>query len=187
MAESTKQITLKNVRLAFPSLFEMKQVNGEGKPAYSAAFLMSADDPQVDAVNELIDRIGTEKWGPKAKTLLAAIRGKDAACIHNGDLKAQYEGFEGNYYLSARSYTKVLVVDRDRTQLGAADGKPYAGCYVDANVEIWAQDNQWGKRVNATLRWVQFRRDGDAFAGGAPASEDEVPDISSEEDEEPLV
>lgn len=176
------KITLKNVRLAFPQLWVAKQVNGEGKPAFSASLLLTADDPQVDAINEMIDAIATEKWALKAKTILAALRGKDAVAIHNGDLKSQYDGFEGNYYVSARSYNKVLVVDRDRTQLAESDGRPYAGCYVDASIEIWAQDNQWGKRVNATLRWVQFRRDGDAFAGGAPASPDEVDDISMEDD-----
>ena len=183
-----KQITLKNVRLAFPQIWEAKQVNGEGKPAFGASFLMSTDDAQVEAIEAAIDECGAEKWGNKAKTILGVIRGKDQSCLHNGDLKAQYEGFEGNYFLSARSYTQVLVVDRDRTQLTAESGRPYGGCYVDANVELWAQDNQWGKRVNATLRWVQFRRDGDAFAGGAPASVDEVPDLSVEdEDDAPLV
>ena len=180
------QITLKNVRLAFASIWEAKQVNGEGKPAFSASFLLSADDPQVDEINDMIDKCAAEKWGAKAKTVLAALRGKDAVAIHNGDLKAQYEGFEGNYFVSARSYQKVLVVDRNRVQLEQSSGKPYAGCYVDANVELWAQDNQWGKRINATLRWVQFRRDGDAFAGGAPASVDEIEDLSVDEDE-PLV
>jgi len=181
-----KQVTLKNVRLAFPQLWEAKQVNGEGKPAFSAAFLLSEDDPQVDAINEAIDEVGTEKWGAKAKTVLAALRGKDAVAIHNGDTKGQYEGFEGNYFVSARSYTQVLVVDRNRTQLAQSSGKPYAGCYVDANVEFWAQDNQWGKRINATLRWVQFRKDGDAFAAAPPADVDEIEDLSVE-DEDDLV
>lgn len=180
--------TLKNVRLAFPCLWEAKQVNGEGKPAFSCTALLGADDPQVDGLNELVDKVANEKWGTKTKTILGAIRGKDNVCVHNGDLKAQYDGFEGNFYVSARSYTQVLVVDRDKTPLVAADGRPYAGCYVDMNIQVWAQDNQWGKRVNATLRWVQFRRDGDAFAGTPPAQADEVPDISDDDDgDAPLV
>lgn len=184
------KLTIKNARIAFcDSLWEKKQVNGEGKPAHSCALLLSADDPQVDEINEVVDKVAAEKWGPKAKTILGTLRGKDAVCIHNGDTKAQYEGFEGNYFVTARSYTQVLVVDRDKTPLEADSGKPYAGCYVDASIEVWAQDNQWGKRVNATLRWVQFRRDGDAFAGGAPASMDEVPNIAMDEgeDDAPLV
>jgi len=71
------------------------------------------------------------------------------------------------------------VVDRDRTPLVAADGKPYAGCYVTAIVELWPQDNQYGRRINATLSGVQFERDGDAFGGSAPASADDFDDLSS--------
>jgi hypothetical protein len=176
------QITLKNVRLSFPKLFKAENVNGEGKPAFSASFLISADDPQADTINEAIDKCAAEKWGAKAKTVLGALRGADKVALHNGDQKAELEGYAGNFFVSARSYTKVLVVDRDRTQLDESAGRPYGGCFVDASIELWAQDNQFGKRVNATLRWVQFRRDGDAFAGGAPASADEIEDISVEDD-----
>ena len=49
-------------------------------------------------------------------------------------------------------------------------------------VELWAQDNQYGKGVNATLRGVQFYRDGQAFTGGRPLGEDE---FVSFEDEAP--
>ena len=125
----------------------------------------------------MLDKIAAEKWGTKAKTVLGALRAQDKVALHNGDLKQQYDGFEGNYYISARSYSKILVVDRDKSPLVAEGGKPYAGCYVDAGVEFWAQDNNFGKRINATLRWVQFRRDGDAFAGGAPATTDEIEDL----------
>ena len=85
--------------------------------------------------------------------------------------------------MSARSKTKIMVADRDKSPLSAQDGKPYAGCYVDASIELWAQDNNFGKRVNATLRWVQFRRDGDAFAGSAPATDDELDDLSDADDD----
>ena len=44
------KLKLNNVRLAFPVLFEAKTVNGEGKPAFSASFLMDPADPQVKAV-----------------------------------------------------------------------------------------------------------------------------------------
>ena len=176
------QLKLKNVRLAFPQLWEAKQVNGEGKPAFSASFLLSQDDKQVDEINEAIDKCAQEKWATKYKTILGAMRGADKVCLHNGDNKADMDGYAGNFYLSARSYTKVLVCDRDGSQLDETAGRLYGGCYVDASVEFWAQDNQFGKRINASLRWVQFRRDGDAFAGGAPASTDEISMIEDDDD-----
>jgi hypothetical protein len=71
------------------------------------------------------------------------------------------------------------VVDRDRTPLTASDGKPYAGCFVNAVVELWAQDNQYGKRINASLGGVQFAADGDAFGGGGVRTEaDDFDDLS---------
>jgi hypothetical protein len=174
------KIMIRNARLAFPQLFEPQTFNGEGKPAYAASFLLTAKDPQVDAVNELIDQVATEKWGVKAKTILAHLRGKDAVCLHNGDLKAQYEGFEGNYFIGARSPNKPLVIGRQREVLTAESGLPYGGCFVNGSVEIYAQDNNFGKRINASLKGVQFVKDGDAFAGGAPASPDEFDDLADQ-------
>ena len=50
---------------------------------------------------------------------------------------------------------------------------------MNVSLELWAQDNNYGKRVNATLMGVQFFRDGDAFAGGGVASEEDFDDVSS--------
>jgi len=62
------------------------------------------------------------------------------------------------------------------------DGRPYGGCYVNVSLDIWVQDPKGekaknGKRINATLRGIQFMADGDAFAGGAPADPEEFDDL----------
>jgi hypothetical protein len=44
---------------------------------------------------------------------------------------------------------------------------------VDVSIDVWAQDNNYGKRVNASLRGVKFARDGEPFAGGGAATEDD--------------
>lgn len=174
-------IRLENVRLAFPQLFEAAQVQGEGKPAFSASFLLN---PKVNAnlikkVKEISERVAKEKWKDKAPAVLKALDAADKMCLHDGNLKAEYDGYADNFFISARNEKKPDVVDRNKdVKLTAADGKPYAGCYVNASIEIWAQDNKFGKRINASLRAVQFLKDGDAFAGGAPVSEDELEDLS---------
>ena len=172
------RIKLNNVRLAFPQLFEAKTVNGEGKPAFSASFLLDPSDPQVKELNKAIEQVARDKWGAKADAVIKQMRATDKVCLHDGDLKSNYDGFPGNLYVSSRSQTRPLIIDKDKTPLAEADGRPYAGCYVNASIELWAQDNNYGKRVNASLRGVQFHRDGDAFAGGGAASEDEFDDIS---------
>lgn len=46
------KLKLNNVRLAFPSLFEAKTVNGEGDPRFSAVFLMSPKHPQLEEIRK---------------------------------------------------------------------------------------------------------------------------------------
>jgi hypothetical protein len=181
------KVKLTNVRLAFPALFEAKTVNGEGKPAFSAALLIDPADRQVKAINAAIEQVAKDKWGAKADTMLLGLRKTDKLALHDGDTKAQYDGFPGNLYISARSATRPLVIDADKSPLVEADGKPYAGCYVNASIELWAQDNNYGKRINASLGGIQFLRDGDAFAGGGAASEDEFDDVTSGADADSLV
>lgn len=172
------KIKLKNVRLAFPSLFEAKTVNGEGKPAFSASFLLDPKDPQVKEIEAAIAATAKDKWGAKADAVLKQMRAGDKTCLHDGDTKSQYQGFENMLFISSRSATRPLVLDRDKSQLSEEDGVVYAGCYVNATVELWAQDNNYGKRVNAQLGGVQFVRDGDAFAGGGSAAdEDDFDDL----------
>ncbi len=180
------KVKLSNVRLAFPALYEAKTVNGEGKPAFSAVFLIDAGSPQIKAINQAIEAVAKDKWGAKADAYLKQMRAGDKLCLHDGDLKSAYDGFAGMLFISARSATRPLVLDADKTPLTEKDGKPYAGCYVNASIELWPQDNNYGKRVNASLRGVQFLRDGDAFAGSAPASDDEFDDVSEGADAEAL-
>jgi hypothetical protein len=172
------KLLLKNVRLAFPDLFTAKSFEGS-EPSFGATFLLSADDPQVAEVNAAIDAVAEGKWGAKAPAILKQMRAGGKVCLRDGDEKANYDGFEGNFYISTRSKVRPLVADRDRTPLTEADGVIYAGCYVYATLELWPQDNQFGKRVNAQLKTVQFFRDGDAFSGGArPGTEDDLVDLS---------
>lgn len=173
------KITLKNVRLAFPALFEAKTVNGEGDPAFSATFIIPADSPQIAEINKAIDAVAKEKWGAKADAVLKQIRAAGKVCLQDGDTKAQYDGFEGNFFVSARSKVRPLVANKDKSPLTESDGVIYAGCCVYAVIELWAQDNGYGKRVNAQLKTVQFFRDGDAFSGGSrPGTEDDLEDLT---------
>ena len=174
------KITVKNGRAAFAQFFEPKAFNGEGKSEYSCSLLLDPADPQVKTIQSAIEAVAAEKWGAKAKDVLKTMRAADKTCLHDGDLKSSYAGFPGNLYISARNSLRPTVVDKDKTPLVAGDGKPYSGCYVNAVLELWAQDNKYGKRINATLMGVQFAADGEAFSGGGVASEDDFDDIAAD-------
>lgn len=174
-------VKLSNVRLAFPAIWEPKAVNGEGAPRFSAAFPIQPKSENAKALDDAMRAVAITKWGQKALPIFNELRLKgrvafrEAALAKDGET---YEGFEGMFTLNASNKTRPTILDRDRSPLTEADGRPYAGCYVHAIVEVWAQDNQWGKRINCTLKGLQFVRDGEAFAGGAAASENEFDDLS---------
>jgi len=171
---------LRDVRLAFPSLWVASAPKGGGEAAFSASFLLTKTHKQIAELTAAFKAIAKEKWGAKGDAVYKALEAADKLCLHDGDAKAEYEGFEGNKFVSARSKTRPTVFDQQRQELSQADGKPYSGCYVNASLELWAQDNSFGKRINAQLRGVQFLRDGDAFAGGGqPADADEFDEIAA--------
>lgn len=173
------KLPLKNVRLSFPALFQAKSAQQGGEPKFYAAFLIPQEDPQIKSIANAIVAVTAEKWGDKPPKGIKT-------CLRNGDEK-DFDGYEGHMYVSASSQKRPLVIDRDRTPLGAEDGRPYAGCYVNAIIRLWAQDNQYGRRINAELSGVQFLKDGDPFGGSTPARAEDFEEITEPEGtEEPF-
>jgi hypothetical protein len=87
-------------------------------------------------------------------------------------------------YINARDKKPPRIIDKHPVKdangnlvgkvITEADGIIYAGCYVDAIVDIYALDHkQFGKRICCGLKGVQFQADGDAFGGSAPVRDDE--------------
>lgn len=180
-------VFLKNVRLAFPELYVAKQYKGEGEPKYSATFLIEPGSQNDINIQKAIAEVAAAQWGDKTAQVMKSIEGQPMKFAYlAGDLKA-YDGFEGMKALSAKRKKDdgpVLVLDRDLTPLTKESGRPYGGCYVNARVQLWAQKNEWGNGMRATLVTVQFLNDGESF-GGAPqatvagfeAVEDEAADL----------
>lgn len=180
------KVAIKNARISFPELFEPKAF-GDGKPSFSASFLLAKNDPQIEKLNATILDVAKEKWGEKGESTLKSIKAGDKVFVHDGATK-DYAGYGPEVvFLNARSYTRPAVVDRDKSILAESDGRIYAGCYVNAIIEVWAQDNGYGKRINATLTGVQFVKDGDSFTGGRAASNDDFEDLSEGADDDDFV
>lgn len=189
------KVKLSNVRAAFLVVFEPEKFQGTGELAYSGQLILDPTEhaAQIVELNKAIKALAVEKWGAKGEAMLAEMRKKDNVCYHpkaytnaSGEV---YDGFEGMHYVSFRNSgkngappTRVTILDRDKTPLTAADGRPYSGCYVNVSLELWAQDNNYGKRINASLGGIQFVKHGDAFSGGAPTSPDEFDDLGVPEE-----
>lgn len=161
---------IKNARLSFPSLFTKASFNGvEGK--YEATLLIPKSDKKTyEAIMAAIEECKTDN---KIKT--------DKLFIVDGDSK-EYDGYSDCWAVKAGNNVRPTIINRDRSPLTADDEVLYAGCYVNASIEPWGQNNQFGKRINANLLGVQFVKDGEPFAdGGKVASSDDFDDIEDDE------
>lgn len=166
-------LKLNDVRLSFPVLFEAKSFEEGGKKEFSGSFLIpKTNTALLGEIKAAMLKVATGKWGAKAEGILTTLFRDDRLCLHDGDRK-DYDGYEGHFFLRASNQVRPLLIDRSRNPVTEADGKIYAGCYVNVTVSLWAQDNKFGKRINANLRGVQFFRDGEAFSGGVSAQPDE--------------
>lgn len=180
------KLILKNVRLSFPDLFTAVQYQGAGPFSYRCSLLVpsaSATRKQIDAA---ILEVAKEKWAAKAEAVMKkAAAGKQGICFTDGDAK-EYDGYADHWVLTAtKSQDKGRPDIRDRdgkTPLTVEDGKPYAGCFVNAVLDLWAQDNQFGQSVRCTLVGLQFAKDGEAFSGGAVITDGDFEELGEDAD-----
>ena len=151
------KIKLSNVRLSFPNIFKRATFQGvEGK--FEATFLLNKKT-QADQIEKLQSAIDEAIKEAKVKVP------KDKYCLKDGD-DFEYDGYEGHMAFKASTNKRPTLIDRDKSPLVEDDGKPYAGCYVNAIVDIWIQSNDFVKRANSNLFGIQFYADGDAFGSG---------------------
>lgn len=154
------KIKMQNVRLSFPSLFQTATFGGEDTGKYEATFILDKAEHA-----KVIGQIKTAMAQLAKERLKGKLPPADKLCLKDGD-ELEREEFQGKFTIKASTKKRPLVVDSDKTPLAEADGKPYAGCYVNAIITLWAQDNQYGKRINGQLDGVQFRADGEPFGDG---------------------
>lgn len=173
---------LKGVPMAFPALAE-PQSFGEGEPAYGAKFPIVPNSEQEKAIEAAMLVEAKEAWKDKADSVLNMLTEDGKVCFVKKIYRSKktgepYQGFEGKHYLSARNAKSQPTVF-DVYGL-AVEGKSnierqaFSGAVVNASVEIWAQDNKWGRRINCSLRGVMLTGEGENFGGGSsPAGADE--------------
>lgn len=181
-------IIIRGARLAFhDALWEAKQYEGQGPFKYRTNFLIPADDAQRKVIGKAIVEVAKAKWGEKAKAVLDATNAQQKICFIDGDTK-EYNGYAGNWALTATRDVgdgPVQICGNSLKQkISSQDGIIYSGCYVNGKVDLWAQDNKFGKTVRATLIAVQFVKDGESFGGAAPASVDGLDDLAFEDSPE---
>jgi len=176
------QIMLENITMAFPAL-ATPQAFGEGEPAYGAKFPVKPNSDHHKTIKAAMLAVAKEKWEDKGEAILAMLVEDGKVCFTEKVYKSKktgepYAGFEGAHYLSARNAsTQPTVVNQygeELTAKGDIERLAFSGAVVHASLDIWAQDNKWGRRINCTLRGVMTTGEGTNVGGGAaPASRED--------------
>lgn len=160
------KIKLENVRLSYPSLFKKAKFNGEDTK-YEATFVLPKDSPQYEVLQAEIDRLIKE-----AKIKVTP----DKICLKDGD-DSDSPVYKNTWTIKAANSMRPTVINKDKSPLTEEDQVIYAGCYVNAIIEFWIQNNAYGKRVNANLHGVQFYKDGEPLSAGSVADPDDFDDV----------
>ena len=179
MANNDGNVLLTNCRLGYPKLWRAESIknDNESKPRFGCQlYLPKANVKERKALEAEIERLTAAKFkGVKVKKADLFIKDGD-------DPEISDENTAGCWIVSANraeSQGRPQVVDRGRNPLTPDDGKPYAGCYVNALISVFVPAN-W-KKICASLEVVQFVKDGEPF--GAPRVDvaEVMPDLADDE------
>lgn len=190
------KVHINNARVSFANgLFTPTALEPTQTPKYGADFIIgpdtkvfkvTADGKKVETTLKAVElEVANEAWKGKGQQMLATLEASKKA-YRDGDKRVNkagdtYDGYEGNWYVTAKNATRPTVVGANREPVSQEDGVIYSGCYVNAIVEFYANTAPTKKGVFAALKGVQFAKDGDAFGGGSPASANEFDAVAGAE------
>lgn len=181
-----KRIEATLVRLAFcDAVFETRRMDGSDKDKYSVNGLFPQTHPAYKLIESTAIAVAKEEWGADAGKIIETAKTKDGGknWILKDGSKKEYDGFAGQFYVNPSSETRPTVLNRDGTPLTASDGVIYSGCWGDIIFEVYAFSHKvGGKGVTSEFKGLRFRKDGDAFAGGAPVTADAFSSIAEVDD-----
>jgi len=171
------KVTIPKARLSFPSLFQKSVFEGkEGK--YEATLLFPKTDTKT--YDKVMAAINECKTTAKIKVANSKL------CIQDGDEiydEKEYDGYQGMWAVKAANSKRPTLLTGQKEPIVEEDEILYAGCFVNAIIDPWAQDNNWGKRINANLLGIQFVKDGEPFGDATVAEADDFDEVSEEDED----
>lgn len=158
----SEQIFLPNVRISFPNLLRPKRVDANSDPKYGATFILDYDT-HADVIKQLqseIERVSKERFKKVLQQSNWCLRERD---------RPEYEGF---ITIGCTNHKKPAVMKADCSKVECEEDNPiYAGCYVNALVDIGTFNLPTSKGIRSNVHGVQFYAHGEPFAGGMSEAE----------------
>lgn len=119
---------------------------------YGATLLLNRDDAQISRIEQAMKQAAKDKWGDKAPAIYKQLSASNKLALYA----------DGNgLAMKPKTKSKPVCLDGKKNPTHEHTGIIYDGAYVNVILEIYAQDNKFGKRVNAQLKGVMFSRKGE--------------------------
>ena len=176
-------IMLTNTRLSFPQLVEARAYQEGQAKKFSADLILDPAGEDWKKVMHSVMQSAQEKWGDNAQAVLQMCQAdRKLRAFGNGAEKVDkktfkpYEGYEGAVYVSANNANPPQMIESNGKSVDptntmayqALARKMYGGCYVNAAIKFWTQDNKYGRGIRCELIALQFAKDGTPFGDAAP-------------------
>jgi hypothetical protein len=166
-------------RVSFPHLWTPTSMRPEQPKKYSITMLWEKKTDLKD-LRRAIHNAAVDRWGPNKDKWPKKLK----MPIHDGDDKADLEGYAGCYHAAARSAKRPGVLDAQKNPVTEDDGTIYA---ATATVIAFTFPKEGEKGiepgVGLALQNVMKLADGEEFSGRRSA-EDDFKDMEVEDDSE---
>lgn len=193
------KIRVENVRGSYLYLHEPQEpmAGSDSEPKYSGHFLLQPDSrvvalnadktTKVTTIDAVLKTVAEEQWKAKGPTIMTAIE-ESKRCYRDGDNKLDangdpQDGYADTFYIVAKNARQPKLKNQAKVDLTSTRdilNLMYSGAYYDVVVDLKATDKPT-RCTYAKLLGVQFRKDGDAFGGGAPAGDDDFSEIAEDD------
>ena len=175
-------------RASFLRVDRPERFQGTGEPKYSGNVIIEPKGEDFKKALRGMKAAAALKWGEdKAEDIVKKLMANQKVALVDGNTK-DADGYEGMWVVQANApaNTPPLLVETVNGVNVKLDNETqnriYSGCSANFLVDFWAQDNKWGRRINAQLLGIQFVKDGDPFSGSRPAGADDF-DIAEPADD----
>jgi len=177
--KTSKTLRTPEFRVSYPSVFEAKLNDLNGKNEYSLVALLPCGPKDASlaalraaAQEALVKKFGANKnkW-PRKLNSPFRLQEERAKTDDNGN-DVLPDGYEkGHCFLTLKSTRKPQIINRRREDIEDANDF-YAGCWAMASVQAYAYDVKGNAGVAFGLRNLQKVRDDKALGGSSSAYDD---------------
>ena len=172
-------VLVSDVRISYPHLDAAWSKKADETKKFSGVGILpvATHQPAIDLLLEVVQDILKEH-----------NKGKDIAdkdiFVRDGKPTKKPE-YAGAWTINASETEKPTVLHPDKSEMESPSeikSEIKAGYYTDMLIQPWWQDNEHGKRVNASLRAVRLRREGPVIAEGGISKDEAISSFDDDDD-----